>query len=596
MRSTFSGLNTVVRGIFAQQVSLDTVGHNIVNANTDGYSRQSVNLGTTSPQSVYGQNGTYQVGTGVDVESVTRARDTLVDRQMWKESATLGYGKTIQDSLGKIEGVFEEPQDTGIQTVLNKFWKAWQTLSTNGSDNGARTALRETGVELVDAIQHSAQQLRDMVSDVNATLKVKVADINEITSEIASLNRQISNIEAGGKDHANDLRDRRDLLVDKLSSLMKVNVTEDSQGNYSITSSGVTLVNDNLCTELGTATSVDPDYGYEIVNVTVKATGQVVNFTNGEMKGLIDSRDDTDVGAKGYLDKLATVSKFLLQEFNEVHRKGYGTDDSTNNNFFGDGDNNSGTGDPDYQSATVSGSFTKGDWINRLKVNPDLFDPIVGLSKIAAKTTPGTMPVTQSNLSGGALTLGGSYSGAGNTTFDVRIDSVDSTGQITGASYRVNGGSWVTAAIDSTATPPKISLRDGLIAQIATNSNNAANDTYTFVPPQGNASGDNAILLGNRLKTDISANLGNASLDGYYSSVIGALGVQSQNAQRLTENQQTLVDQIKNWRESTAGVNMDEEMSNMIRFQKGYNAAARILTTMDQMLDTLINNTGVVGR
>ncbi|MPN63282.1 hypothetical protein SDC9_211039 [bioreactor metagenome] len=133
--------------------------------------------------------------------------------------------------------------------------------------------------------------------------------------------------------------------------------------------------------------------------------------------------------------------------------------------------------------------------------------------------------------------------------------------------------------------------------QIATAAANANGDIYKFALSQGNnASGDNAILLSNRLKIDTSLNLGGSSLDNYYSSMIGALGIQKQNAARLTDNQETLVNQIKNWRESTKGVNMDEEMTNMIRFQQGYNAAARILTTMDEMLDKLINGTGVVGR
>jgi flagellar hook-associated protein 1 FlgK len=116
------------------------------------------------------------------------------------------------------------------------------------------------------------------------------------------------------------------------------------------------------------------------------------------------------------------------------------------------------------------------------------------------------------------------------------------------------------------------------------------------MPTQGNASGDNAILLGNRLKTDKRDLLGKATLDSYYNALTGSLGVQVQNAERLVDNQETLITQITQWRESTAGVNMDEEMSDMIRFQKGYSAASRVITAIDEMLDKLINGTGVVGR
>lgn len=671
MRSTFSGFNTVVRGLYAQQVSLDTVGHNVSNANTAGYSRQNVNLSTTNPESLYISTGVAQIGTGVQTTSITRARNTFYDQQMWKESASLGYGQATESMLGKIEGVFQEPSDTGVQTVLNRFWSALQTLSTNASDNSARTALRQRGVELVNAVQHSAQQLKDMVSDINSTIKIKVDNINQISSEIYSLNRQISNIEFGGTDHANDLRDRRDLLVDQLSSVAGITVTEDSKSNYTVQMSGVTLVNGNGFTKLEAKSSQDADYGYEVTNVYEPGTASPINFSNGELKGLIDSRDDANIGAKGYLDKLSTVSQFLLQDFNEVHRAGYGLDDSTGNNFFGDNTVN---------YSTDSGAFNKNDWLKALEVNQTLFDAN-GLAKIAAKTRPGTLSVTKVGAgAAGDMTVDGAYNGTSPANFEVRIDAVNTViksnsssanltytgtsqgnfmlrvddisgagavtkasyssdggttwkqasydsgtdqwtlqgdvkvqigtstnntkgntytfstipGTVTGVSYKTDSGTFKTATLDPTTNTWV--LGSGVRVNIAADAANAAGGSYTFAISQGEASGDNAVLLGNRLKTDQRDLLDKASLDTYYGGIIAALGVQSQNSQRLTENQKTLVDQIDNWRQSVSGVNIDEEMSNMIRFQKGYNSAARVLTTMDEMLDKLINGTGTVGR
>lgn len=499
MRSTFGGLNTLVRGIFAQQASLDTVGHNVANANTAGYSRQSVNLSTTMPEYIYGNTGRMQLGTGVSITSITRARDTFVDRQMWKESSTLGYGQSLEDTLGRIEGVFKDTSETGIQTVLNNFWKSWQSLSTNASDYGTRTALRQRGVELVDALQHSTQQLKDMATDLNSVIDIKVNAVNQINSEILSLNKQITKIETGGLSHANDLRDRRDLLVDQLSQLVKIQMSEDQYGNYSIQSNGVTLVDGNGYTELGTqedtSSPLFTTYQQPVKQIIIKGTSpaQTINFTGGQIAGMMAVRDDATYGIKAYLDKVNTMSQFLLQDFNGIHRSGYGLDDSTGNNFFG-------------ADTGAIGAPADGNWIKLLSVSSALFatTPANGLDKIAAKSASGTT--------------------------------------------------------------------------------------------QGNASGDLAVKLSEALKTTPSATLSNQSLDSYYNSLVGGLGVQSQNAQRLTENQKVLVNQIENWRQSVSGVNMDEEMSNMIRFQKGYSAAARVLTTMDEMLDKLINGTGVVGR
>lgn len=505
MSSTFGGLNILVRGMNAQQVSLSTVGQNIANANTTGYSRQIVNRTTTNPQAGYGANGTYQLGTGVDIASVTRARDTFADQQMRQESSTLGYSQTMKDSLSKVEGVFQEPSDTGLQTVMNQFSTSLQTLSTNASDTGARTTVQQYGIEVVNAVQQASQQLKDMVTNINSSVDLNVSTINQLTGEISGLNKQIVNIETGGTDHANDLRDRRDVLVDQLSTIVNISTTEDKAGNYNIQTSGVSLVSGNSSTTLATTSSKDAYYGYQVENVVAVGSTQPINFTGGEMKGLMESRDSSQTGVKGYLDKLDTVSKFLLQDFNDVQKSGFGTTStaadgstvaaSTGTNFFGaDG--------VDYHSAAAAPTAGTGGWIAQLQVNPAILDPATGLGKIAAKTSSA----------------------------------------------------------------------------------------------QGDASGDNAILLANNLQSDVSATLGNTSLNSYYSSFIGALGVQSQDAQRTTDNQTSLVSQLSTLRDSTSGVNMDEEMTNMITFQKGYEAAARVLTTMDDMLDKLINSTGMVGR
>lgn len=631
MRSTFSGLNTVVLGLAAQKLSLDTVGHNVANANTEGYSRQRVNLATSHPESIYTGAGRSQIGTGVLGQSITRIRDTFVDQQMWKESSTLGYGETVLGNLNKIQGVFSEPNaDSGMQSVLDGFWKSWNSLGQDGSNNSNRKVVRERGVELVDAIQHASTQLQNMVSDINSVLRIRVDTVNQITSEMLSLNKQIMQVEATGTDHANDLRDRRDNLVDQLSKMMNVRVTEEKNGTYTVQSSGVTLVDANNVTKLVTKSSKDPDYGYEVINIYTEQdqkddTKPPINFTDGEIKGLIDSRDKTadstggtsresDISAKAYLNKLSKMSQFLLQEFNSVHRDGYGlTDDDTGYNFFGVSKPTPPAVDnTDYSnSANFTALFghepTAKDWIDQLRVNEDMFNSVNGLSHIAAKTKVGSLTVAQSDPSAPKIRLGGDYPAGvslpANYTVKVNRNADGTIGNIS-YSYKDSNG------IDSgtfTVTPPffesangtsKISL-GSLTITVDTKNTKSTACTYTFTTlkeAQNNAAGDNATNLYNRLKEDISATLESSSLDTYYGSVIAALGVQTQNVGRLETNQKTLVNQITNWRSAVAGVNLDEELSDMIRFQKGYNSAARILNAMDEMLDKLINGTGVVGR
>ncbi|SDD77356.1 flagellar hook-associated protein FlgK [Sporomusa acidovorans] len=711
MRSTFGGLNTMLLGLYAQQTGLDTVGHNVSNASTEGYSRQTVNLSATDPQTIYANGRSYQIGSGVQVQSVIRARDIYIDKQMWKEISTLNNAQSNETYLSKIESIFGENSTTGMQSVLNSFWSSWQTLSTNASDDGTRTTVRERGVELANAIQLAAKQLKNAGNDINSAVDLKINKINQITAEMASLNKQIVNVEAGGTDHANDLRDKRDLLVDQLSALVDTRVYEEANGSYTVQSGGTTLVNGNSSATLKTEKVQDTDYNdYEITSkIYVDGMpGQSLKFTNGEIKSLLDMQQSDQTGLKMYLNSLSTMSQFLLQDFNAVHRSGYGTDNSTNNNFFG-------KSTTDYASNATS-SYTKNDWIKALEVNPDILVD-GGNAKIAAKSSGGGIGVTQTNASGSTATVfaTGKYTmGTTPTAVMVKVTNPATPGSINTIQYSTDGGhTWngtdialdanhhaqvpinglsvdlyfsantnnvsgdtysfsltnhsadsnfvisqsnagggaanivsatgtytngdtatsivvqpydsTTASIDTatgtikqikystdggttwSTTPVAVNSTTGtfsflvngvtLTMKIAAKVGNKATDQYSFTLSKGNvASGDNAVLLGKRLKTDTSSTLGNSSLDGYYNSLIGTLGVQGQNAQRTVDNQQTLVDQINNWRESVSGVNLDEEMTNMIKFQKGYSAAARVLTTMDEMLDKLINGTGVVGR
>lgn len=618
MSSTFGGLNILSRSLYANQASLETVGHNIANAGTDGYSRQRVNLVTASPSGeVYGRNKNYS-GSGVTVASITRARDRFTDEQLWKESSSLSYSQTSSDALTKMEGVFTEPSETGIQTVLNRFWTSWQTLSTDASDSGARTAVAQQGVALVNAVKHAAEQLRDTAANINAEVVASVDKINQITESINKLNEQIYFTEFSGTNNANDLRDSRDLLVDELSTLVDVSVKEDSTGRYTIQTSGLTLVDaKGYCNKLGTKPfekNKAPDYlSYDVTKVVFVNSGDVVNFAEGkgQLKGLLDSRDSESKGIRAYMTSLENVSQFLLQDFNDVHRKGYGTNNESDRNFFGNGTD--GGLDKNYKTAVMP---TGSSWIDELTVNSAITGSTAGLAIIAAKTTfslvSAVTPDAKNNTGSAIVTATGTgtYEPTDPMNPATPIDpATPTTVKVTvnnsgGISYSTstNGVDWSTPP--TTMTSPETVNIQGMFVTITVDSKSyptpaTATDTYEFTLSKGNnnASGDNAILLGNCLKTDTSsATLGNVSLDSYYSAMIGTLGVQSQDAQRLSTNQKTVVDQLSNLRASTAGVNMDEEMTDMIRFQKGYNASARVLTAMDEMLDKLINGTGMVGR
>jgi flagellar hook-associated protein 1 FlgK len=251
-----------------------------------------------------------------------------------------------------------------------------------------------------------------------------------------------------------------------------------------------------------------------------------------------------------------------------------------------------------------------------LAVNPDIL-ALDGLQHIAARSEQGQVGLTETDVKSDNIWRGNANGGAmtatvtGSYTFDpasmpirVRISGLttnaDGTKSVTGLEYSTDGSTWTATTAGTAAKTFQFTMQGATVKMnITDNAANTINDIYVVTLPtgnQGNASGDNAVRLAQLLKVTPSTTLGNASLDGFYNNLIGGLGVQSQNAQNQATNNDAMVKQAKTMRDAISGVNLDEELTNMIKYQKGYNGSARMLTAMDEMLDKLINGTGVVGR
>jgi flagellar hook-associated protein 1 len=500
MISSFSGINTMTLGLEAMQAAQDTTGHNVSNANTPGYSRQTANLATMPSLKLYQGGGPIQLGTGVSVASIIRARDSFVDTQYRQQNAAKNLWQSQTDTLTQVESIFTDTNDDGLQKAINNFWTSLQTLAANADDVGARTNVREMGNSLVTLIKQDTSHLRDIANDLTNQIATQVSDMNNIATQIAALNRQIVSQESGGSS-ANDLRDQRDLLVDKLSAITDVQTSEDKSGSVSVSVAGVMLVQGDTAEALTLKSGNNSTYNFETSTATqANGLSGTLNFSGGSLASAFQLRDQTVVS---YMDKLNNMAKFLMQDFNTQHKAGQdNTLTSPAINFFG------ATGTDYTDSANFPLPYSAAnpvtpDWIDALQVNQTFYST-AGLDKIAASAA-------------GAL---------------------------------------------------------------------------------GTADGSNALKLSDTLYNAPSspptpANaLGNVSLRDYYNSMIGTLGVQSQQAKNMNDNQGVLLSSTTNWRETVSGVSTDEEMSNMIRFQKAYGAAANVLSTMNAMLDTLINHTG----
>jgi len=491
LTSTFFGLEIARRGLQAQQRALDVTGHNVSNANTPGYTRQEAVMATTTPFPVPGlctPAGAGQLGSGVEISEIRRLRDGFLDLQYRGENEALGFWEARWDAIQKVETILNEPSDSGLSKVFEQFWQSLEDLSKNPESLAARSTVLERGKTLAETFNYLDRQLRSLQSDLDSTIKVKVDEVNSFARQIADLNQQIQKIEITGQ-RANDLRDRRDLLLDQLSKDINIQVREDANGMVQVGIGGRLLVEGDRVDELNVVEDVDNDRFYKVV---WKADNQDVQVTGGTILGLIDMRGYLDEAGnqKGLVREIRSVldnlAGTLAKEFNSIHTAGYGLDGSKGLDFF--------TKD---SGATV----TAGNII----VNTELED----LNKIAASKTNPT---------------------------------------------EIDGGA---------------------------------------------GDGSNALELA-RLKQRLldfnNDNKGDATFEDYYQAAIGELGVQGQQAKRMAENQELLVSQLDNNRQEVSGVSLDEEMVNMIRFQHAYAAAARVITTMDEMLDLVIGRMGLVGR
>ncbi len=352
MPGLFQGIELGKRALLSHQLYLQTVGHNIANVNTPGYSRQRVNLTTTYPE----HDATGSIGTGVTVSDIRHVRDLLLGAQFRRENKSLGQWSDKQRIMTQIEAVFAEPNDNTLSDLLNDFWNAWSDLSTDPRSNACRRAVIDSTSRLTARFHDMAGQLGSLSDALNREIVSLVADVNRLTSEIAALNGQIALLELGGQ-RANDLRDRQDYLIDDLSRIVDVNTVTQPNGQVLVMIGALAVVDGAKHTEVGTVSF--NDRGFLKHRLVLQDSDITVRNTNGRLKGLLDARDDI---IPGYLAELDDLARGLVQQVNAVHETGFGLDGSAGRPFFDE---------------TFSGAAS-------IRLNPLLVD---NLDRIAASAT-----------------------------------------------------------------------------------------------------------------------------------------------------------------------------------------------------------------
>ena len=324
MAGLFDGLEMGKRALATHQLSLNTVGHNISNVNTPGFTRQRVNITTTYPQ----EHPAGHVGTGVQAMDIIQIRDLFLNRQFRENSKALGQWTSMEKTLTQVESIFTEPNDNSLSDLLDQFWTSWSDLANNPESMAARAALVEHTNLLTSGFNRLYRQLSDLQKSVDNDVVMTVQKVNDMSEEIASLNQQIARAELGGQ-KANDLRDKRDLLIDELSQYVDINSVEQKNNTATVYIGSLAIVDGVTAFRIGTKKTVSGDTTTSAI-VWEGTTKEIKNL-NGELLGLVQTRDEV---LPGYMSKLDEMAQALISSVNALHQTGFGLDGSTGLNFF----------------------------------------------------------------------------------------------------------------------------------------------------------------------------------------------------------------------------------------------------------------------
>ena len=529
MTGIYGVLNLAGNALLTQQKAINVTGNNIANVNTPGYSRQKLMLENKTPM----QSSVGPMGNGVEAVSVERVYDRFLGVQINSENETLGRWEAQKNGLELAEVIFDESGEFVLSQSLSQFWGAWQDLTNDPSGYNERVVLLVKSEAMTGTFNLIYSDLAKAQQGFDTSIEGAVAEINQLSQQIAELNQNIMEVEASGYS-ANDYRDQRDLALKELAGLIDINTFEDASGRVTVSvGAGQTLVESNLSRNLTTQVN---DFGFKDI-VWMGPDGAAVNITSNIASG----------NMKGWL------------------QAGYGLDGSNGNDFF--------TG-----IATSTGNMD---------------------SLLTITAEPGGSGNIRVTLVGGG-TAGAETMITDPVTGDIQIAIEDgvSTGAQIAAALQAHSGinsvvaaapgaAWDLSAVTNTAAlVGGSSARDFQVNTAVSNDLDliAASSTSTGIP--GNNS--QAIAIAN-LQHALTMNGNSSTFEGYYNSLVSKVGGNLQSAAAYFDHQSDMVVQLENRRESISGVSLDEEMINLVKFQTAYDAAAKLIATSDELLQTLLN-------
>ena len=482
MTGLFNTLNTATSGLRGQQTALQTVGHNLANTNTEGYSRQRVTMAAGIPNTAAGVG---HIGSGVVISGITRIADDYVNDQLRDGNSILERYETTSEMLGQLELIYNEPSDTGLATQMTEVFNKWNYLAANPELATAKTMVVRQSETFVSTLNHMGNQMNTLAKDTERQIQQEVKNFNGLTKQLYDTNKQIFEATVQGN-RPNDLLDQQDRILADLNNIVGVKIERD---NYNRALVSVSTEGEDLeLVTIDKSVEISYDILNATINVDIEANDTAIQVERGTIKGL-------QVALEVIEDKKADLETFANDFATAVNMIHAGGETDADNQFFNIAENETGL-------LSVN---------QKLVANPNLVN--------AGKDF-------------GEEAIAGDGSRA-KAIADLQMSGV--------------GGVYDEASM-------------------------------RFVPGNGSVFSDKAQ---------------GSTLFNRYNDMVTDMGIEKQQADNMAANQTDLVALLDQRRESISGVDINEEVVNMIQYQSGFQANARMISVISEMLDTLINRTGV---
>lgn len=611
MASIFNALHIGYSGLNAAQIGIDTTGHNIANAETEGYSRQRVVTAAAKPLSV----DPGQRGGGTQITEIIRVFDEFVFGRLSNVAQSKENSDTLKKNLEELSTYFPEIDDVGIKNDLQNYFDMWQSLANNPSNTALKVALAQQTQTMTQHIQETRTQVAGLQSSLNDQVKVNVDEVNRIAKEISSINIEINKAEAGGANNANDLRDQRNQLEITLTKLVNAkvlvgqietnNVIDSNialkQGSYTIQVGGFNIVDGGSFHPIGMDSESNPN-GYNDLYYE-RQDGVKIPFadriTGGKIGALLELRGST-IGTNGEfedgflqetINNLDSFAKGLIEATNNVYAQSATTSMVSNPLSFSNNQSLLST-DENFKSGTfdIVVYDIDGKEVGRRSINIDE-GTLIDDSPMTLNSITGQINTSQDdNQDSNALNdIDDMLIGTFNAT--QRIFQIDfkSTFASQGYSYSIEDNGTNFAGVTGVNR-----FLDGSDAKSISLSRDLKEDTSKIKGFKSPANGDNQTALAMvelqfaRVTFGTGFDKTSDTVYGYFDTLVTKVGTKTNSVILANESLTAQYNAIKQEYDSVSKVSIDEEMANLIRYQTSYGAAAKVITTIDQMMTTLL--------